>query len=225
MKNKIRSYLTLILLTSVLSCSDDTSEVGEENIHSTPKERGLITGYEPVLPDGNINVVIEIPAGTSEKWEVDKTTEELQIEMIHDNPRIIEYLPYPVNYGMIPKTLLPKASGGDGDPLDVMVLGPSIERGTVLKCKLIGVLHLTDNEEKDDKLIAVTEGSAFYELNDLDELNDRFHGITKIIFLWFSNYKGQGKMVSHGFGDKNIAKSILEDAINSYKKYQQQINI
>ena len=50
-------------------------------------------------------------------------------------PRIVKYLGYPGNYGMVPKTLLPENLGGDGDPLDVIVLGPQVERGSVIKCK------------------------------------------------------------------------------------------
>ena len=45
-------------------------------------------------------------------------------------PREVKYLGYPGNYGMIPRTLLPKELGGDGDPLDVIVLGPAVERGS-----------------------------------------------------------------------------------------------
>ena len=47
----------------------------------------------------------------------------------HDTPRIVNYLGYPGNYGMIPRAFLPKNLGGDGDPLDVLLLGPSIKRG------------------------------------------------------------------------------------------------
>ena len=55
-------------------------------------------------------------------------------------PRIINYGNYPVNYGMIPKTVLPINLGGDGDPLDAIVLGNPLPRGTVLKAKIIGLL-------------------------------------------------------------------------------------
>jgi inorganic pyrophosphatase len=77
-------------------------------------------------------VVIEIPSGTNEKFEVDKTTRQLKLEILNDGKqRLVNYLPYPFNYGMVPRTLLPKHLGGDGNPLGVIVLGKPIERGTV----------------------------------------------------------------------------------------------
>ena len=53
-----------------------------------------------------------------------KETKQVEIELVNDNPRIINYLGYPANYGMIPETLLSRNNGGDGDPLDIVVLGP-----------------------------------------------------------------------------------------------------
>ena len=88
---------------------------------------------------------------------------------------------------MIPKTLLPEEEGGDGDPLDVIVLRPSVERGSVIKCKLIGVLKLLDGGEQDDKLLAVHESTPLYDVNNLDELNSGFNGITNIVEIWFEN--------------------------------------
>ena len=75
---------------------------------------------------------------------------------------------------MIPQTLLAKANGGDGDPLDILVLGPPVERGSVLSCKLIGVLYLKDRGEQDDKLIAVAENSPFENLQSIEDLNQNF---------------------------------------------------
>jgi len=168
--------------------------------------------------DGDINAAVEILAGTLEKWEVDKTDGNLKLEHIDGAPRIINYLGYPANYGMIPQTLLPKESGGDGDPLDVIILGPAVDRGKVVKCKLIGVLYLTDHGERDDKLIAVLADSPLYEVDSMNELNQNYNGIEKILQLWFTNYKGPGKIQSKGFGSKKEALEILKFAIENYSK-------
>jgi len=74
-----------------------------------------------------------------EKWEVDKTDGKMKWEFVDKKPRTINYLGCPGNYGMIPGTLLSKELGGDGDPLDVIVLGPPVERGSIVKCKLTSV--------------------------------------------------------------------------------------
>ncbi len=170
-------------------------------------------GFTSIFKDGDINVAVEISAGTLEKWEVDKSDGKVKLEFKNEKPRIIRYLGYPVNYGMIPRTLLSKELGGDGDPLDVIVLRQPIARGRVVKCKLIGILYLSDGREKDDELIAILPGNPLYEVNNINELNRDFTGITEILQLWFTNYKGPGKIESKGFAGKKEALEILKCAI------------
>ena len=76
---------------------------------------------------------------------------------------------------------------------------------------------MLDRGEKDDKLIAIAENSTFYKVNNIAELDEKYNGITEIIELWFSNYKGPNKMISNGFGEKNNALDILKIAINEYQ--------
>lgn len=178
----------------------------------------LLTDFSPKFKDGDINVVIEIPAGTLEKWEVNKHNGNLEWDKINNIPRVINYISYPANYGMIPRTLLPKEQGGDGDPLDVIVLGTTIKRGQITKSKLIGVMYLIDRGEQDDKLIAIAENSPLYNINNITELNEKYNGVTQILKLWFSNYKGVGKMKFKGFGTKKEAEKIVKYAIEQYKK-------
>lgn len=180
----------------------------------------LLTDFSPKFKDGDINVVIEISAGTLEKWEVNKHNGNLEWDKINNIPRVINYISYPANYGMIPRTLLPKEQGGDGDPLDVIVLGTAIKRGKIIKSKLIGVMYLIDKGEQDDKLIAIAENSPLYNVNNITELNEKYNGVTQILKLWFSNYKGFGKMKFKGFGTKKEAKKIVEYAIKQYQKQE-----
>lgn len=179
--------------------------------------KNLLHDYPSKFDDGDINSVIEIPAGTLEKWEVNKQTGKLQWDEIDGIPRVINYISYPGNYGMIPKTLLSKESGGDGDPLDVIVLGATEKKGAVIKSKLIGVLYLIDKGEQDDKLIAVSVNSPLYTVNDLSDLDKNYKGVAEILKLWFTNYKGADKMVFNGFGTKKDAEKILEEAITQYQ--------
>jgi len=213
------TYVLLIII--LISCNSSKKEEAtnlpnsaQEDIKSNPN---LLRDVIPLLEDGDVNAVIEIPAGTLEKWELNKSTGQVQWELVNNTPRIVNYLGYPGNYGMIPQTLLSKEKGGDGDPLDIIVLGPPATRGGIVKCKIIGVLYLTDRGEQDDKLIAVSDNSPFYKVNDMTELNNNYKGISEIIKLWFTNYKGPDKMKSEGFGDKITALKILKDAINDYK--------
>jgi inorganic pyrophosphatase len=161
--------------------------------------------------------LVEIPAGSSEKAEVDKKTGQLSVELIDGQPRRINYLAYPFNYGLVPRTLSPLEAGGDGDPLDVILLGEALEKGEFYACRLIGVLQLLDRGEQDDKLVAVLTEGPFAEIYSIAELDTTFIGISSIIEIWFNNYKGVGKMKSAGFAEKNEADRILQIAIGAYQ--------
>ena len=130
-----------------------------------------IHDIEPVSISGNINAVIEIPSGTHDKFEVSKKTGQIVQDIEDGLPRKIKYIGYPGNYGMIPKTLLSPKTGGDGDPLDVIVLGEQLQKGSVVEIKLIGILKMLDNSEIDDKLIAVrVNNSIFSSVTSFNEL-------------------------------------------------------
>jgi inorganic pyrophosphatase len=182
--------------------------------------RNFLTHFEPLDRDGHVHVVVEIPTGTNAKWEVDKETGHLAWELKKGKPRVVAYLGYPGNYGMVPRTMLPKELGGDGDPLDVLIVGPAIPRGTLVKARLLGVLLLLDDGEQDDKLIAVAVDSPLAGVQSIDDLNQQFNGITDILQLWFSNYKGPGRIVSRGFADAKQARKILDAAIAAFATQQ-----
>lgn len=220
-----RLLLLPVLLLSVSSSAAQDLLPGEVAPKLTQVDRftlkaakHLVSGYPARGSRNTVHVVVEIPAGTNAKWEVDKADGQLKWEFKNKKPRIIQYLPYPGNYGMVPRTLLPTEFGGDGDPLDVLVLGPAIRRGTVIEAKIIGVLKLLDGGEQDDKLIAVIPGSAFGGVDSFGDLQRHYKGVAKIIETWFANYKGRGKLKSKGFGDASEANTILDAAIESFEK-------
>tara|TARA_R110002124_G_scaffold110042_2_gene263562 strand:+ start:5218 stop:6723 length:1506 start_codon:yes stop_codon:yes gene_type:complete len=167
-----------------------------------------------------VNALIEIPTGTSAKWELNRhNTHQIIWELKNDKPRIVNYLGYPGNYGTIPSTAMPKELGGDGDPLDVLVLGQSIPRGEVISVRLIAVLKMLDGGEQDDKLIAViSEDSPFSGVESISQLNSQFPGVLDIIRIWFESYKGpNGDMESQGFGDHIEAMAVLKKSIQAYQ--------
>jgi inorganic pyrophosphatase len=95
---------------------------------------------------GCFNVVIEIPMGSSNKYELDKKTGMLKLDRV-----LYSAVYYPANYGFIPQTL-----AEDGDPLDVLVLGTSpIHPLTLVAARAIGLMTLTDRQEVDHKVVAV----------------------------------------------------------------------
>ncbi len=163
-----------------------------------------------------VNAVVEIPAGACEKWEV-KDDGVMHWDMKDGKPRHVKYLGYPCNYGMVPGTKLGEELGGDGDPLDMLVLGPALPRGTVLPVRVIGLIHLVDAGEKDDKLIALTQDSPLAAAQTIAQLDEQFPGITAILQAWFENYKGKGALQCQGFGGKEEAEALLSAAAQSFQ--------
>ena len=180
-------------------------------------DRHLVNDIPAVNPDSTVNVVIEIPAGSRDKWEVDKTSGHIVWEKKKGIHRVVPYLGYPGNYGMVPQTLLAESDGGDGDPLDVIVLSASVPRGSVLKVHIVGSLKLIDNHEMDDKLLAVIPGDTFDEARSISQLENMFPGVLSIVQTWFVHYKGVGKLESPGFADKVDAWDLIDKARKSYQ--------
>lgn len=177
----------------------------------------LLTNYMARNQDGTINVVIEIPAGTSEKWEVSSDGYSLVHEFKGDKPRVVNYLPYPGNYGLIPRTLLDADKGGDGGALDVMVLGPAVARGRVIRARPIGVIRLVDRMEQDDKVLAVTEGMTFQDTFDIDSLKDQYPGVIEILDIWWTHAHERGTDVSlMGTGSRAQANAVIDYAMESW---------
>lgn len=185
-------------------------------------EKNFLTAYDPVNRDGTYNVVIEIPAGTTAKYEVDKDTGLMVLEQKNGQPRYVQYLGYPANYGLIPRTVLSKAKGGDGDPVDVIALGPTVPRGSVVRGRAIGMLSLMDNGEIDDKIIVVMENSPFAKVRSIADLDAKFPGVTGILQTWFTAYKGYGKdgklqLSSPGFKGRAETIKFIGDAILDFE--------
>ncbi|TWT85473.1 Inorganic pyrophosphatase [Posidoniimonas polymericola] len=207
--NHLRLATNVLLACAVAACACTPA--------SPVAVKHLVHDYPAEDVSGLVNVVVEIPAGTNQKWETDKQSGRLVWDTKDGVPRVVAYLPYPGNYGMIPRTLLPKSLGGDGDPLDVLVLGPAVPRGSVVQARVIGVLRMLDSGEQDDKLIAVAPESALGGVKSLEELQRDFPAAAEIVELWFTHYKGPGEMQSQGYAEADEARRILKTAIAAYQ--------
>ncbi len=211
--------LPILLLGLCLSCQNSDSETPSRIESGAIREDSLnyLRDIATFDHEGRVNVVVEIPAGSNDKWELNKENGQLEWQQLDNQPRIVDYLGYPGNYGMIPRTLVPQAEGGDGDPLDVLVLGPSVERGQLLSTRLIGVLRLKDHGETDDKLLAVSANSPLAGVESLAQLDSLYPGISEIIQLWFVNYKRDLRIESLGYYGPDTAQAILEAARKAYQ--------
>ena len=211
-------YSTLSVADNCKSSCGIAPELKYNGPYTLLSAKNLLKDYPSKDSFGNVQAVIEVPAGRTEKWEVDKKDGNLKWKFKKGKPRIVKYIGYPGNYGMVPRTLLPKKFGGDGDPLDIILLGPPLNLGDVVSAKLIGVLKLLDNGEQDDKLIAVQMNSPLNKSNSLKELGEQFPGIKEILEQWFANYKGNEKIQSNGFRNLEEAEKILQEASEQFEK-------
>ncbi|HDY85641.1 MAG TPA: inorganic diphosphatase, partial [Methylophaga sp.] len=113
------------------------------------------------LPD-DINVIIEIPSHSDPvKYEVDKETGALFVDRFMNTAMF-----YPCNYGYVPNTL-----SDDGDPVDVLVMSPyPLISGSVVKCRPVGMLKMTDESGVDAKIIAVPHDPMYDDIKNIEDV-------------------------------------------------------
>lgn len=174
------------------------------SVHAVP------TGKNP--PE-EVNVIIEIPQGGHPiKYEIDKESGALFVDRILGTS-----MRYPCNYGYVPNTLC-----GDGDPIDVLVVMPvPLQAGSVVKCRPIGVLKMTDESGEDAKLLAVpvTKTTTIYE--DVKSYEDLPKILIQQIGHFFEHYKDleAGKWVKiDGWAGADEARAEITASIENYNK-------
>lgn len=165
----------------------------------SPTESGVVSGQGGIDPytipstDGDaINMVVEIPAGTNHKIEYHPETGYVNDTVAGGVTRVINFLPYPGNYGFVPSTLMDETRGGDGDALDIIVIGESVPTGTQLRVQPIGTLMLRDRGEIDTKIVAVPVDDSLrvFQVDNFLDFSLGNDAAKRIIELWFLNYKG-----------------------------------
>ncbi|MDY7025121.1 MAG: inorganic diphosphatase [Pseudomonadota bacterium] len=161
----------------------------------------------------DIYVVIEIPANHDPiKYEIDKDTSALFVDRFMATPMF-----YPANYGYIPNTL-----ADDGDPLDVLVVTPyPVAPASVIRCRPVGVLKMTDESGEDAKLIAVPHDKLTKIYSDVKEATDLPKLLLDQIQHFFENYKDlePGKWVKvDGWEDAAAAKEEIVKSIEAFEK-------
>ena len=162
-----------------------------------------------ITPDEFI-AVIEIAKGFKKKYEIDKQTGFIILDRIlHTSTQ------YPANYGFIPKTL-----SGDGDPLDVLVLSSeALDPLVLVNCYPVGMMVMTDNGKKDEKIIAIPKNDPLYnEYKSLDKLPRH---IADEMINFFKVYKDENEGVTlvetKPLGVRD-AKLVIAEAKQNYRE-------
>ena len=168
--------------------------------------------WHEVSPGDNIpavvNAIIEIPKGSKAKYEIDKESGLLKLDRI-----LFSSVMYPANYGFIPQTYC-----DDKDPLDILVLcSADVYPLSIIEAQVIGVMHMVDNGEQDDKIIAVAKNDM--SVNYINELTELPPHTMKEIARFFQDYKkleGKNVTIEHLMGQR-YAYKVITEAMDLYK--------
>lgn len=155
-----------------------------------------------------VDALIEIPLGSKNKYELDKSTGRIRLDRV-----LYAAMIYPAEYGIIENTLAP-----DGDPLDILVIcsDPTFP-GCIVPARVLGYLDMEDAGKLDYKLISVVDCDPRY--GDVAELEDLSPFVLKEIENFFSNYKVlQGITVKVGsYHGKEEAVEIIAQCREAYE--------
>lgn len=163
---------------------------------------------EPGTKD-KITVIVEIPKGSKNKYEIDKETGLIALDRVGHTAQ-----DFPFDYGFVPQTLW-----HDGDPLDVVILTTNpLFPGVLVKVRPIAILNMIDSGDSDAKIIAVPcEDPRFNDVKDLADINK--HTLKEIEHFYQTYKKLQNKVVeTQGFEGADKASEAFEVGVKLYKE-------
>ena len=160
----------------------------------------------------DVQVVIEIPAGTFTKYEIDGKTGLLFVDRFQSMPVV-----YPTNYGSIPSTV-----GPDGDPLDALVITRQpIYPGALIRVRPVGILKMIDGGDVDDKIVAVPISKVDPTYDNIKTVDDLPEIERARIEQFFAVYKklpdGRKVVEMKGYDGVNAAVDMLKTGLDKFK--------
>jgi inorganic pyrophosphatase len=154
-------------------------------------------------------VVVEIPKGSTNKYELDKDTGLLKLDRV-----LYSSVHYPADYGFMPRTYC-----DDGDPLDVLVLGQEpVYPLTIVPARAVGVMRMRDEKGVDDKLVAVSVGDPWFA--DYRSKDDLPPHVLRQLRRFFEDYKvlEQKQVVVEDLLGVDDALAIIRAALDMYRE-------
>jgi inorganic pyrophosphatase len=160
---------------------------------------------------GVVQSLIEIPLGSSSKYEMDKESGLLCLDRV-----LHSAVYYPANYGFIPQTL-----ADDGDPLDILVLGSEpVYPLTLVKARAIGIMIMKDQDELDHKVIAVPVGDPEYKTcNDVHDLPPHRLAVLKRFFEDYKILENKTVVVDDILPAKE-ALPVIAESLDTYRRWR-----
>ena len=164
---------------------------------------------DDALVDREFPVVIEVPRGSKNKYELDKETGFLRLDRV-----LYSAVHYPANYGFIPRSYC-----DDGDPLDALVLGQEpVYPLTIVEARAIGVMRMRDDKGIDDKIIAVNvRDPAVSDYHDRTQLPQHVEREIKRFFQDYKVLEHKEVVVEELLGVSDAVR-IIRDALDLYRR-------
>lgn len=160
----------------------------------------------------DVQVVIEIPAGSFTKYELDAKTGHIFVDRFQSMPVV-----YPTNYGSIPSTV-----GPDGDPLDALVITRQpVYPGALIRVRPIGIMKMIDGGDIDDKIVAVPISKldpTYDEIKTIDDLPAIERSRIEQFFAVYKKLPDGRKVVEmKGFDGVKAAMDMLKTGLDKCK--------
>jgi inorganic pyrophosphatase len=157
----------------------------------------------------DVNVIIEIPSHSDPvKYEVDKETGALFVDRFMNTAMF-----YPANYGYIPHTL-----SDDGDPVDVLVMSPyALISGSVVACRPVGMLKMTDESGEDAKVIAVPHDAMYDDIRDIGDVSPRLLSQLAHFFEHYKDLENNKWVKIEGWVGKAEAEQEIIASVERFK--------
>lgn len=166
------------------------------------------------IPAGSadeMNVIVEIPKGSSNKYEIDKDTGMIKLDRANYGPT-----PYPIEYGFVPQTL-----AEDGDAMDVLLFATyPIHPGILVEVRPVGYMEMIDAGEPDSKILGVpVNDHRWDDVKDVNDLNQHTLKEIKLFFETIKQLKGKPAVVTiNGFKGKEEAIAAFEASRKMYEE-------
>ncbi|RAU83695.1 inorganic diphosphatase [Pontibacter arcticus] len=189
--NKI--YTSLLFVFTLLTCMGCKTDYA-----------GLPT-YSPAK---QLQAVIEVSAGKSQVLHYDHQTKTFVPDKLAGQDRVIEFLPYPANFGFIPSTEIDHAGKG----LEILVISESAEPGTVMEVIPLAVLQLQTNGELQHIIIAIPARPSEQTVSATDyaSFSERYPAIKEILQKWFTNNTPTARTTFVGWKNERFADQEIQ---------------
>jgi inorganic pyrophosphatase len=151
----------------------------------------------------DVVIMVEVPMGSRNKYELDKELGEIVLDR-----RLFTSMAYPADYGFIEGTM-----GGDGDPLDALVLvGEPTFPGCRIRGRIVGVFHMRDEKGPDEKIICVPlKDTAWMRVSDVHDIPAELRNEIEHFFQVYKDLE-EAKVETHGYGNRADAERVVAEA-------------